>query len=593
MARFHVFALDDPAFPQPSVDELNEKLFVVLKAGALPDDPDTLWIPYSAVTGEALRNDLVHDQLVNYEVALELIDKGAFDRVGWLKFVPEASEAANDVVEVDAVEESSGSERVRCTDRLLAIAEEWHLFIGTGGEPFARVEDVGGREVHRIPSDALKGLLLDSYKVRTRQLASAQPVLDVLNFVAARALRHGGHEQVFVRVGRSGDRVYLDLGDASHAVIEVDASGWRKLPESPVNFFRPKGQQPLPEPRPGGSIADLRQLLNVERGNEFTLLVGWLLAALRGAGPYPVLVLVGEQGSAKSSAARILKQLVDPTVAPLRSLQPRERDVIVTAMGALVIAYDNVGALSEPMSDVICRLATGAGLANRMLYTDAEAVLFELARPVLMNGIEDFVTRGDLADRAFFVRFARIQEEDRRTETEINELFERLWPTLLGALLDAVSAALRNCSSTQLERLPRMADAARWVVAAEEALPWACGSFLEAYQRSQGTAVEVALESDPVAVAVLKLLETQDFDDTPTALYDLLGRQVSDEVKRAKNWPKAVNVLGGRLTRLAPALRQSGVVVEFSKGHTGRLVTLRKPSREPSESPRRRDPFST
>ena len=57
----------------------------------------------------------------------------------------------------------------------------------------------------------------------------------------------------------------------------------------------------LPIPERGGSIDDLRQLLNVPNENDWVLVVSWLLGALRPERPYPVLVLQGEQGSAKST----------------------------------------------------------------------------------------------------------------------------------------------------------------------------------------------------------------------------------------------------------------------------------------------------
>jgi hypothetical protein len=41
---------------------------------------------------------------------------------------------------------------------------------------------------------------------------------------------------------------------------------------------------------------------------DFVLAVSWTLAVLRNQGPYPVIALAGEQGSAKSSFSAILKR---------------------------------------------------------------------------------------------------------------------------------------------------------------------------------------------------------------------------------------------------------------------------------------------
>ena len=100
-------------------------------------------------------------------------------------------------------------------------------------------------------------------------------------------------------------------------------------------------------------------------------------------------------------------------------------------------AFDNVSALQPWLSDALCRLATGGGFGTRRLRTDQDEVLFDGARPIILNGIEDVVTRPDLADRAMFLTLEPIPEERRRPEAEFWAAFEAERPDILGALLDA------------------------------------------------------------------------------------------------------------------------------------------------------------
>src|SRR5262249_35725365 len=187
----------------------------------------------------------------------------------------------------------------------------------------------------------------------------------------------------------------------------------------PVRFRRASGMQSLPVPIPGGSIAGLRVFVNVQADTGFVLLVAFALAVLRNRGPYPVIVLSGEQGSAKSTCLAILRALLDPNTAPLRALPREDRDLFIAATNAHVLAFDNVSGLPAWLSDTLCRLATGAGFAVRQLYTDGDEVLFDAARPVMLNGIEDIVTRPDLADRAVFLTLEPIPEDRRRPEQEL------------------------------------------------------------------------------------------------------------------------------------------------------------------------------
>ena len=224
---------------------------------------------------------------------------------------------------------------------------------------------------------------------------------------------------VHIRVGGLDGRLYLDLGDETWRAVEIDATGWRVIDNPPVRFRRAAGMQPLPIPVPGGSVETLRSFLNVQSDADFVLVVAWALACLRNRGPYPVIVLSGEQGSAKSTFSAILRALLDPNTAPLRALPREDRDLFIAASNGHVLAFDNVSGLPAWISDTLCRLATGGGFAVRQLYSDQDEVLFDAARPVILNGIEDIVTRPDLADRAVFLTLEPIPEERRRPEAGI------------------------------------------------------------------------------------------------------------------------------------------------------------------------------
>ncbi len=195
----------------------------------------------------------------------------------------------------------------------------------------------------------------------------------------------------------------------------------------------------------------MRSFLNVQSDTDFVLVVAWVLAVLRDRGPYPVIVLSGEQGSAKSTFSAILRALLDPNTAPLRALPREDRDLFIAATNGHVLAFDNVSGLPAWISDTLCRLATGGGFAVRQLYTDQDEVLFDAARPVILNGIEDIVARPDLADRAMFLTLEPIPEERRRPEEELWAAFETERPRILGALLDAVVEGLRRLPETQLD----------------------------------------------------------------------------------------------------------------------------------------------
>ena len=228
---------------------------------------------------------------------------------------------------------------------------------------------------------------------------------------------------------------------------------------------------PLPEPVSGGSIDELRGFLNIAEDAPFILIVAWMIGALRPDRSTPHLSLAGEHGSAKTTASRMLRLTIDPNIAPLRCEPRDERDLMIAANNSRILGYDNLSYLPPWLSDALCRLSTGGGFGTRTLYENDEETIFDALRPVVMNGIEEIGTRSDLLDRTIRVVLPAISEDRRRTETELWRAFRQAQPRILGALLDAVSCALRNIESVKLTSIPRMADFAEWVVAAEPALP--------------------------------------------------------------------------------------------------------------------------
>src|SRR5258707_15269060 len=139
---------------------------------------------------------------------------------------------------------------------------------------------------------------------------------------------------------------------------------------------------PLPLPEPGGSIEALVPLLNLKSRNDLVLVVMWLLATLRSRGPYPVLAISGEQGSAKTVLSKLLKAVIDPNAAPVRALAREERELMIAADHSHLLAFDNLSDLPSWLSDTRCRLASAGSLRVRELYTGAEEVFVQAARRI-------------------------------------------------------------------------------------------------------------------------------------------------------------------------------------------------------------------
>ena len=471
-----------------------------------------------------------------------------------------------------------GDEEPTQQEILLSIAAAAELFHTSDDESFARIPVNGHLETWAVRGGGFKKWLLHGFYKLQGKAPQSEIFSSTIKLLEAKALFGGPEQRVWVRLAESEGAIYLDLGNEQWEAVKVTNAGWEVVADAPVCFRRPRSMLPLPYPERGGNINELRPFVNVATVQDFRLMVAYQLAAMRPRGPYPIMVLTGEQGSAKSTAARVNRSLVDPNTSPLRSAPREERDLMISATNSWMLVFDNLSGIPPWLSDSFCRLSTGGGISNRELYTNGEEFILDAMRPVLLNGIDSLTERADLADRALIFNLLQIPKENRQSEKKFWADFEKVWPRILGALLDAVSMGLRNQSSVELPALPRMADFAIWVVACEPALPWPPGSFMGAYAGNRQEAVELSLEADVVATAVrAHMADREEWLGTPSELHEVLKEHISETTQKSKVWPKAPNKLSGRLKRAATFLRAVGIHVEIGWGkNKGREVVLRR-----------------
>lgn len=321
-----------------------------------------------------------------------------------------AAEIFGELAADDDSSEAGAPSRMRspgksAATQLVDITNEYELFHDRQGRAFARVVTNGHTEVLPIFGQQFRILLAQEFYKRTKGVCNRNALGDAVTTIQGRAVFDGLELPVFMRVAPHGDNIIIDICDPAWRVIEVTPHGWQILGESPVDFIRTGSMRPLPIPSAGGSIAPLWNLLNVHEEKR-PLIAGALLNYLHPGGPYFILDFVGEQGTAKSCAAKIVRMLIDPNETPLRSLPRTEQDLLVQAGNNRCIALDNLSSLQPWLSDALCRMATGGGHSARSLYTDGEEFTLSVKRPVILNGIDDVASRPDLKSSGRCVTFA-------------------------------------------------------------------------------------------------------------------------------------------------------------------------------------------
>jgi hypothetical protein len=477
-------------------------------------------------------------------------------------------------------------ENVNPATRLVQLVTEAQarLFHTANYEAFATIYVRDHFETWRVKDTHFKRWISGLYYAKERKAPSDAHLAAALNVLEGQALHEGSEQAVHVRVAEHETRIYIDLANDRWESVEITASGWRVTSDCPVKFRRTPGMQALPTPVTGGSLGEIRQFVNVGTEELFVLVLGWLVGALRPAGPYPVLVIEGNQGSAKTTTSRLLRVLVDPNTAPLRSIPKNERDLMIAADNGWCQAFDNVSEVPPWMSDCFCRLSTGGGFSIRRNYTDDEEKLFNAMRPLMLNGISVGIERADLLDRSLIIRLDEIQDEKRMPEKRFWAEVENVKPRILGALLDAVSCALRRLPEIWIEKPPRMADFAYWVTAADPALGCPEGAFLRAYKANREDANELALESSLLVPFLKAIAERGGWSGTASELLTLLNKENGVD-RRQQGWPKTPAALSGQLRRLLPSLNSTGIIVQMQKTagtNSRKIISIGKAGAEQS-----------
>lgn len=470
--------------------------------------------------------------------------------------------------------EEDGKTDGRVADQLVRLATATYR-IGRSETDEAFAVKQGGPKIAILIEASRKSLrsaLARDYYRKYKRTPSSSALTDALNVLLGMA-NDEAPEPVYLRVAEHEGCIVIDLGDNLGRAVVVYKGGWEVVEQSPVLFKRTTTSGALPVPVHGGSLDDLRRLLNVTP-DTWPLALGWLIAAFFPNIPHPILLLSGGQGTGKSTAAKRLVGVVDPSPAPLRS-QPRNEDNwAIAAAGSHVIAIDNVSTIPDWWSDALCKAVTGDGLVRRTLYTNTDLTVLSFQRVILLTSIDAGALRGDLGDRVLLVDLEAIEEKARRTDQEMAAEFQEMQPRILGAILDLLSQMLQVWPEVNLESFPRMADFARVLAAIDRVLAASSGNeykpALDTYLGQHERIAETVIESDEVAMAIRDLMEgTPEWEGTAKKLLECITRDPAP-----RDWPKTPQALGGRLKRLAPAFQQIGVAVDYIRTGRRRLILL-------------------
>ena len=471
-----------------------------------------------------------------------------------------AVEARARVKEIPAPVEDGTAERRSAATVLVDLAlDMFDLGISEDGEPFATPRSGAAHVARRLRGGkrSLRAELANLYRKTQGKVPPQQALADAL-LVLEGIAQECDPAPLHLRVAEAEGAAWVDVGDTSGRVIRIYPGGWSIEDAAPVIFQRTELTSALPYPIHGGNIAELWEFLNVKEADRPLLLAAAVAAYIPDI-PHPIPAFTGEQGTGKSTHARMLVDLLDPSPVPLRKA-PRDAETWVTAAsGSWVVSIDNVSSIPDWLSDSLCRAVTGDGDVRRALYTDGGLAVFSFRRCVVLTGIDLGGLRGDLAERLLMIGLERIEDDQRLEERDLIRRWEEARPRILGALLNLVAdvtSYTRHGSSLRLDSKPRMADFARVLVGVDHVLGT---TGIDRYLDQARTIAADTLTASPFTSLMLTTITT--FEGSAAELLEEVTPTVQGW-RVPRDWPRNARAVTTLLKRDAPALRKNGWQVD-------------------------------
>ena len=502
----------------------------------------------------------------------------------------------DDTLKALPTDDEDGAQKSQAQKALEIVAEKCSdLFLDQFGSHYAAVRIGEHIETLQLKSSRFKNWVCKRYYESEGDIINSENVTSVLNILKARAEFDGQTRSLHLRIAFAPDStepytILYDLSNKDWQAVKVTPENDWTIENAPILFRRYSNQQPQAYPSreyPPDIFDQFMHLINVGDNDNKLLLKCYIIALFIPEIPKPVLMLHGEQGSAKSTLQELIKMLIDPS-SILTVTFPRDiNELVQKLMHNYICYFDNVSEIKEWISDQLCRAVTGSGFSKRELYSDDDDVIYNFRRCIGFNGINLGATKADLLDRGIIIKLERLPKENQRRLEIIWREFEKIKAQVLGYIFDILVRVLqiRKNGSVEIRGYPRMADFAEIGEIISRCMGYANNEFLDAYYKNIRLQAEEAIDAHPIGTAIVILMEGRlEWIGSATELLSKL-EDIATQHKiniRDKLRPKTPNWLSRRINEVKTNLREKGIAIEKdTSDNSNKRLIIRKIHADP------------
>lgn len=369
------------------------------------------------------------------------------------------------------------------------------------------------------------------------------------------------------------DRIIYNLANHQGQTVHITSEGWKTKSNSDVHFLVHPLDIPQATPIPGGDLVTLlRPYINLS-GQDFLLFLVYLISCYTRSDHF-IAILTGAQGSGKSSATKIVRELIDPNKLVINALPTTRSDLVTLLASNFLICFDNTQRFPESISDLLCAAVTGVTDAKRRLFSDSELVVLNLHNTVVLNGINAIPKKADFAERSLLFEMKKLEKTEYQSKTDLAQRFTADKPLILGAIFDTLSRAMSIRKNIVVQKRHRMTDAHLNMLAIAIALGMKQDEFQTILDVNNQKLQNAYAEQNQLIEALKHFMGSQTrVSGSATRIY----RLIFDSIVGDKSFfPKSASALTRKLNEEREAIEAAGLRVIQGKTAAANTLEIKK-----------------
>lgn len=465
------------------------------------------------------------------------------------------------------------------------LFELWNFefFIDQFSTPYcAFCKDGQTREIFALKSDRMRGYMAN-------RVSTEGKLKNAFLYMEGLARNSGKQITLANRMTVHDGAIWIDLCDDKWQALRI-ADGKKEVIRTPPILFKRFSHQAemkidAGEKKDLDAFIELMNLAPQTDDDKSKLMFAGFLATLFIPKiDRPILIPIGPQGSAKTTLSAAVRLLADPCIEPdkfaTQHLPKDAKDLPQKLSHHYIPTFDNCNYINQEVADILCQVCTGAGFSKRKLWSDDDDIIYAIHCPVIMNGLAPPTHMQDFMDRTLLISLDRILEQNRKEKKEIWARRDALLPKVRGYLIDVVAKA-RITPTPEYTSLPRLADFAVNADACMVHIGRPQGEFVKEYIKIANETAKDAIESDPLASALVSLLDEKNgWNGSASDLYKELRGRENSSAKDADFPKNSIKLSEALFGRLKPGLLQLGWIVSKERNGSGRRILITKMSAE-------------